>query len=228
MIAAPINDDKRESNAMQHALTAPFRSIQHICVMAGSLLLLGGCTSASSSIAHTTPSTIQTSMTQPAFDLREYFDGPVEAWGQFQKRNGEVVKRFHVEMTGSWQGQQGTLDEHFRYDDGSMERRVWQLTDLGNGQFKGQAADVVGVALGQSNGSMFGWRYTMRLPVGDRTYDVQFDDRMYRHDATHMINRATVRKFGFKVGEVTLFFQKKSLLAISSPHSIALTTEIPQ
>lgn len=208
---------------MQHRLTTSFQWIQHICVMMGSLLLVGGCTSVSS---HTMPSIIQTPMTQPAFDLREYFDGPVEAWGQFQKRNGEVVKRFHVEMTGAWHGQHGTLDEHFRYDDGSTERRVWQLTDLGHGQFKGQAADVVGTAFGQSNGSMFGWRYTMRLPVGDRTYDVQFDDRLYRYDATHMMNRATVRKFGFKVGEVTLFFQKKPVLAKTNTHSMTLHTEI--
>ena len=211
---------------MQQAFTLYGQERHRICVMACGMLLLSGCHSLPTPSTHSTPQHIPTTLAQPAFNLREYFDGPVEAWGQFQKRNGEVVKRFHVEMTGTWQGQHGTLDEHFRYDDGSTERRIWQLTDLGHGQFSGQAADVVGIAHGQSSGSMFEWRYTMRLPVGDRTYDVQFDDRMYRHDATHMINRATVRKFGFKVGEVTLFFQKKPTSTTPPPHSTASTLEI--
>jgi hypothetical protein len=38
---------------------------------------------------------------QPALDLAEYFNGTTDAWGMFQRRNGEVVKRFHVEITGT-------------------------------------------------------------------------------------------------------------------------------
>jgi len=32
-----------------------------------------------------------------------------EAWGMFQKRNGEVARRFHVKMTGTWDGDTGVL-----------------------------------------------------------------------------------------------------------------------
>ena len=145
---------------------------------------------------------------QPAFDLRGYFDGRVQAWGQFQDYRGKVVRRFTVDMTGTWQGQTGVLDEHFVYDDGQTERRVWTLTDQGNGRFVGRAADVVGDAHGHTQGSAFYWRYTLRLPYKQRTIDVQFDDVMFRQDQRHVINRATVRKFGIPVGQVTLFFQK--------------------
>lgn len=145
---------------------------------------------------------------QPAFDLRDYFDGQIKAWGQFEKRDGSIAQRFTVDINATWQGKIGTLDERFVYDDGSTEQRIWTLTDLGNGRFEGRAADVIGVAHGQATGSVFRWQYTLRLPVGDTTYDVQFDDRMFRHDGQHMMNRATVKKFGVRVGEVTLFFQK--------------------
>ncbi|MCQ3971514.1 DUF3833 family protein, partial [Klebsiella pneumoniae] len=30
---------------------------------------------------------------EPQLDLRQYFVGTVDAWGMFQKRSGEVVKR---------------------------------------------------------------------------------------------------------------------------------------
>lgn len=165
----------------------------------GSLVMVG---------CSTQPTKLSPAASQPAFDLRDYFNGDIKAWGQFEQRDGSIARRFEVDIKATWQGNIGTLDERFVYDDSSTEQRVWTLTDLGNGQFQGRAADVIGIAQGQANGSVFRWQYTLRLPVGDTTYDVQFDDRMFRYDGRHMMNRATVKKFGFRVGEVTLFFQK--------------------
>src|SRR5690606_4911044 len=56
---------------------------------------------------------------QPALDLKRYFDGMIDAWGVFQDRSGKVVRRFVVEMRCSWVGDVGTLDEVFRYSDGT-------------------------------------------------------------------------------------------------------------
>ena len=71
---------------------------------------------------------------KPVLDLRSYFNGKVDAWGIFTDRQGKVVKRFTVDMTCTWQGEQGVLDESFVYSDGTQERRIWKLTHLGNGQ----------------------------------------------------------------------------------------------
>mgnify|MGYP006181592657 CR=1 FL=1 len=35
---------------------------------------------------------------QPALNLEHFFSQPVKAWGMFQKRSGEVVKRFEVDI----------------------------------------------------------------------------------------------------------------------------------
>jgi len=146
----------------------------------------------------------------PALDLKQFLSGDLEAWGQFQDRSGALIKRFHVDMTGTWQGKNGKLVENFVYDDGTKQQRIWHLTDKGNGQYEGRADDVVGVAQGQIAGSVLNWHYTMALPVDGKTYHVQFDDWMYLHDNQTMVNRASMSKFGFKLGEVTLFFKKKS------------------
>jgi hypothetical protein len=145
----------------------------------------------------------------PALDLKQFLNGDLEAWGQFQDRSGTLVKRFHVDMTGTWQGNKGELVENFVYDDGTKQQRIWHLTDKGNGQYEGRADDVVGVAQGQIAGSVLNWHYTLSLPVNGKTYHVQFDDWMYLHDQQTMVNRASMSKFGFKLGEVTLFFKKK-------------------
>jgi 5-hydroxyisourate hydrolase-like protein (transthyretin family) len=164
-------------------------------------LLIAGCASA--------PVPADYAAEKPALDLKRYFDGELVAHGIFTDRAGKVARRFTVQMTGTWQGNQGTLDERFTYSDGKTERRVWRLTDLGGGRYTGRADDVVGEAQGQAAGNALNWRYTLRLPVDGKVYEVQFDDWMYLVDERVMLNKARMSKFGIYLGEVTLSFTKK-------------------
>jgi hypothetical protein len=145
---------------------------------------------------------------KPVLDLKTYFNGPLVAHGIFTDRSGKVARRFVVQMTGSWQGGEGTLDERFTYSDGTQERRVWRLTDLGNGRWRGRADDVLGDAEGVAAGNALNWRYTLKLPVDGKVYEVQFDDWMYLMDEKVMLNKAVMSKFGIRLGEVTLSFTK--------------------
>lgn len=145
---------------------------------------------------------------KPALDLKTYFNGPLTAHGLFTDRAGRVKRRFVVQLQARWQGDVGTLEEDFLYSDGKTERRVWTLVALGNGHYKGMAADVVGEARGEVRGNALRWNYTLRLPLDGTTYDVQFDDWMYLMDERVMLNKARMSKFGFDLGEVTLSFYK--------------------
>jgi Protein of unknown function (DUF3833) len=144
----------------------------------------------------------------PKLDLRSYFNGPLTAYGVFTDRSGKVVRRFTVKMTGTWNGNQGVLDEDFSYSDGKKEKRVWRLTDLGGGRYSGRADDVVGTAVGNAAGNALNWRYTLALKLDERTIDVQFDDWMYLMDERILLNKAAMSKFGIYLGEVTLAFTK--------------------
>jgi hypothetical protein len=155
------------------------------------------------------PTVDQYAAEKPVLDLKTYFNGELVAHGIFTDRSGKVVRRFVVQMTGTWSGNQGTLDERFTYSDGKTERRVWRLTDEGNGRWTGRADDVVGLAEGRAAGNALNWRYTLRLPVDGSIYDVQFDDWMYLVDERVMLNKAAMSKFGIRLGEVTLAFNKK-------------------
>jgi len=146
---------------------------------------------------------------KPVLDLKTYFNGELTAHGIFTDRSGKVVRRFTVAMTGTWQGNEGVLDERFTYSDGKTERRVWRLKDLGGGRWSGRADDVVGEAVGQAAGNALNWAYTLRLPVDDKVYEVQFDDWMFLMDERVMLNKAVMSKFGIRLGEVTLSFYKR-------------------
>ena len=146
---------------------------------------------------------------RPVLDLRRYFNGTLDAYGVFTDRSGKVVKRFTVVMNCTWQGDNGVLDEDFLYSDGTKQKRIWRLTRLADGSYTGRADDVVGIAVGESRGNAFRWAYTLSLPVDNKVYEVQFDDWMYLVDEKVMLNKATMSKFGIRLGEVTLSFTKR-------------------
>jgi hypothetical protein len=166
-----------------------------------SLLTLVGCASP--------PQVSDYANERPTLELRDYFNGTVDAWGVFTDRSGKVVKRFTVVMNCSWSGDEGVLDEAFSYADGSKSRRVWHLTRGSNGHYTGRADDVIGEAAGQQSGNAFRWAYTLKLPVDDKVFEVQFDDWMYLMDGKVLLNQATMSKFGWRLGEVTLSFTKR-------------------
>jgi hypothetical protein len=147
---------------------------------------------------------------QPKLDVAAFFAGTTDAWGMFQRRGGDVVKRFHVEIEGRTENGALQLDERFKYDDGSTQRRLWRLVAQEGGRWQGTAPDVKGPAYGEAAGNALRWRYTLLLPVDGSTYEVHFDDWMFLIDDCTMINRASMRKFGFELGQVTLMFRKRS------------------
>jgi hypothetical protein len=147
---------------------------------------------------------------EPRLDLVNYFVGTTDAWGMFQKRSGEVVKRFHVEITGSQRNGALILDERFKYDDGTTQQRIWTLVRKADGRWVGTAADVKGESIGVIAGNALHWQYTLLLPVDGTTYEMQLDDWMYLIDDRSMLNRSSMRKFGVELGQVTLFFKKRT------------------
>ena len=166
-----------------------------------SAAVLAGCAS---------PTPADYASQSPKLDLRQYFNGALLAHGIVTDRGGAVLQRFTVRITGTWNGDTGTLDERFTHADGRQETRVWTLQRGADGRYVGTASDVVGEAQGQAAGNALNWRYTLLLPVDGRTWEVQFDDWMYLMDAERkvMLNKATMSKFGIRLGEVTLAFHK--------------------
>jgi hypothetical protein len=158
-----------------------------------------------------TPQITDYAAEKPVLDLRQYFQGKVDAWGVFTDRSGQVVKRFVVDMDCQWQGDEGVLDERFTYSDGTLQRRVWRLKHLGQGRYTGRADDVIGEASGQTSGNAFRWGYTLALPVDGRVWEVQFDDWMYLVDERVMLNKARMSKWGIFLGEVTLSFTRRGV-----------------
>ena len=146
---------------------------------------------------------------QPPLDLSRYFTGTLDGYGMVRNRSGEVIRRFHVVIETSWDGDTGVLDEKFVWSDGVEEQRIWTLRRQPDGTWRGTAGDVVGEAIGVVAGNALNWRYVLRLPVGERVFNVDFDDWMYLVTDDVMLNHAVMSKFGIRLADIFISFKRR-------------------
>ena len=145
----------------------------------------------------------------PKLDIRKYLSGNVKAWGILEDRSGKITRRFTVDMIGTWNGNKGTLDEKFIFDDGEKSARIWNIEVSDDNNFTATAADVVGTAIGKQYGNAIQMAYTLDLEVAKgKRYNVELDDWMYLLDEKTLVNKSTIKKFGITFGKLTIFFKK--------------------
>ena len=145
---------------------------------------------------------------EPVLKIEKYFEGNVEAWGMLQDRKGNVTRQFTAEMKGNFENNILTLEEDFYWKDGEEQKRIWKIEKIDEHNYLGTAPDVVGTAKGVSYGNAFKFEYNLMVPFKGRNIKIRFDDWIFKQDDRVAINRATLSKFGFKVGELTVFFKK--------------------
>ena len=148
--------------------------------------------------------------TEPEFNLMQFFEGNVEAWGIVEDRFGNLKRQFKVDMNGTIKDGVLTLEEDFIYADGEKDKRIWQFSKLDESSYKGLANDIIGEAIAKERGNAFNMKYKMDLDLGFSVLRVGFNDWMYRIDKETIINKASISKFGFNIATVTLFFRKKT------------------
>ena len=146
--------------------------------------------------------------TEPVIKIEEFFQGNVKAWGMLQTRSGEVKRQFVADMKGEFDGENLILNETFIWNDGEKQERRWVIKKVGDNRYEGTAPDVIGVAKGVSFGSAFKFEYKLKVPYKNKEIGIRFDDWIFQQDEKTAINKATLSKFGFKVGELTVFFVK--------------------
>ena len=146
--------------------------------------------------------------TTPKLDLKEFFQGEIKAWGVIAGRDGTIKRRFTATISASWQGDNGTLDETFLFDDGEQQTRIWTLEKRGD-SYIGTAGDVVGIATGKVAGFAMNWSYVLKIPVDGSVWQFKVNDWLYQLDENVVMNQGVMTKFGVEVGQITLFMQKQ-------------------
>ncbi|MFN8392774.1 MAG: DUF3833 domain-containing protein [Bdellovibrionota bacterium] len=148
--------------------------------------------------------------TTPPLTFESYFVGTTHAAGMVFDRSGTLKRQFTAEMFGQWDEptQTLTLNESFRFSDGEQQNRTWTVKKRDQHTYEGTADDVVGKAIGRQFGSAIRFEYVLRVPIGTKTYAINFEDWLFLQADGTILNKAVMRKFGFRVGELIVAFRK--------------------
>ncbi len=157
--------------------------------------LLGACAA---------PPAAPVAATAPPLVLEAFFPGRTEGEGVFTNSWTGSERRFHVVIDGAWDGRTLTLVEDFAYADGEKDRKTWRLTRTGPGVFEGTREDVVGKARAWTDGNVVRLEYKVEIAG----WTVDFSDVLALRDDGSLVNRATVGKWGLRVGRVELFLRR--------------------
>jgi hypothetical protein len=145
----------------------------------------------------------------PTFELKRHLNGKMICEGVIYGPMGRVTSTFAADFDITWDGDKGTMDELFRYNDGSEQVRQWRITARDGGKFDLEADDVPGPAFGIAAGHAVQMRYPIELPEASGGHVLSCVDWMYLTPDGTIMNRSQFRKFGIKVAELIATIRPK-------------------
>ncbi|WP_299562194.1 DUF3833 family protein [uncultured Sulfitobacter sp.] len=145
----------------------------------------------------------------PEFDMQTCLDGAMQCDGVIFGPFGRMTSSFEADFDVNWEGNTGTIDAYFRYNDGSSQKRRWTIRLDGKGGFDALADDVPGKGRGNISGCSVIFRYLIDLPPEAGGHRLSALDCMYLAPNDTVVNRSQFRKFGFKVAELVATIKKK-------------------
>lgn len=142
----------------------------------------------------------------PAFadaGLDDAFRGEAIGRGRFRSSLIGLDRGFIVRTLGRKSGDVFVLDQLFRFDDGSMDRRTWNFRKVGPKSYVGTRRDVVGLAKVNVDNDVIRMSYDidMRKKNGGKLR-LHFEDTVSRLGRGGLLNRAVIYTFGIPVGSV--------------------------
>lgn len=146
----------------------------------------------------------------PKLELQNFLNGKITGYGIVEDYKANITRRFNFSGVANWDGDNGNFDEKIIYSDGKVESRIWSIHKISESKYEATTPDVIGKAEINVAGNAMNWKYVMNIKVDDSVYKINFDDWMYLMPDGQLINRNYFKKFGFTVGELTLFMQKES------------------
>jgi len=95
------------------------------------------------------------------------------------------------------------------FDDGHRDVLEWRITRHSENRYSGTETNLKGEAQGEQSDNHFRWKYVRDVPqAGGGPTRMAFDDCFYLQEPKVLMARATVSRFGFEIGVITVTYLK--------------------
>lgn len=142
--------------------------------------------------------------------LEEAFRGQAVGVGRFKSLLAGVDRGFVVTTSGRRSGAHFILDQHFRFDNGSLDRRTWRFRQTGPNSYVGTRQDVVGEAQVRVEDDRIRMSYDLITRGKDGgKLRLHFEDTIRRTGRDTITNNGVISTLGMKVGSVDVTFKRQ-------------------
>lgn len=139
----------------------------------------------------------------PAAGIEAAFEGLAIGRGRLKSRVIGLDRGFLVWTTGYRSGDVFVLDQLFRFDDGSTDRRTWRFRRTGPGLYVGARQDLAAPARLRIEGDVLRLSYDIWLKrSGAEPLRLHCEDRITRLASGALLSRGTIYRLGLPVGSV--------------------------
>ena len=142
--------------------------------------------------------------------IEAFCNGDLEGWGLTESRLGNITQ-FRITAHGNWDPKQRTLtlNEAYQFEDGRIDKLAWIIHKQSSRNYVGSEDRLIGEAKGQHMKKLFLLRYKRDVPgQGQKSTKLSFKDRFFLFSPKLMLVRASVRKFGIEIAQMTVVYQK--------------------
>jgi hypothetical protein len=130
------------------------------------------------------------------FDIRKALNGNLKGFGVWQNAAGKVIKKFTIEVNGTWEDNKGVVKKSYVFEDGSKDSRTWLITVDDENNYVAIGHDIVGDAVGKQYGGASKMNYILSIKDGSIKSDHKVEDWTYAVNDKSFINILNVDKVG--------------------------------
>ena len=143
------------------------------------------------------------SKTNTNTDPVQFFIGHTHSAGVLENAGGKPTAEVKTKTFGIVK-KDSILIEQDLFQDGKKNHRSWKLLKVDANHVDGTANNIAGIAHGLLNGNTFSWTFRFKLPERKFIKHVRMTQYMMTMPGGQtMIIRSIIRKFGFKVAQIT-------------------------
>ncbi len=194
---------------MPFRLSGPPMKIAHPLLVL--MLAVATVAAAPAAMAEPKPAKLPATKSQAAPQtLEDAFRGRATGVGRFKSRLAGVDRGFVVTTNGRRSGEHFILDQHFRFDNGSLDRRTWRFRRTGPNTYVGTRQDVVGEALVRVEDDRIRMSYDLITRGKDGgKLRLHFEDTIRRTGRDTITNNGVISTLGMNVGSVDVTFKRQ-------------------
>ncbi len=146
----------------------------------------------------------------PKIDIKNFFNGDLEAFAIIQDQNGKIENSFVAKVNGKWEENRGTVQYNYVFNGGKKDSRTWLITINDPSSYSAIGHDFIETASGRNQGNASIVNYSLMTNYKEKKQRVDFEDQFYLVDDKSAIIISNMKQANSSIGKAIISLKKNN------------------